>query len=413
MYFGESHESDLTPTPERGFYYKTLSNDNDFTGIAKKYFDIVVEKLHKLYEQNPSPNTKTLLGTGEDLINQTAMQLQNAIDKGLSKIDFVPDANYLAQLQEDVWIFSGAKTFHQLHNLSTLLNDSEGNLKPFYKFRDDVQKLHPKYNEQYLHSEYKHAVSSSQMAGKWKEYEAQSDRYNLQYRTAGDERVRQSHSDLNLVTLPMSDAFWNEFYPPNGWGCRCSAIEVKKGKYAESDSAKAIKDGKAATSLINKDGKNVLEMFRSNTAKDGVLFPNNHPYYKISNTDKKEVDKITLKHRNKQIREDLNTRLVKQNVSVERKELQKPVTFTMRGIKEALNQPHKHFSAKNNVVSVIDFYLKEAKYVKFAKDTKGRFKGFHYMELSLNQEKSFIVLREQFNGNIDFYTVVDFMKSKK
>ena len=62
------------------------------------------------------------------------------------------------------------------------------------------------------------------MAGKWEQTEQDGDRYNLQYRTQRDKKVRPEHAALDRVTLPMSDTFWQEYYPPNGWNCRCYVV---------------------------------------------------------------------------------------------------------------------------------------------------------------------------------------------
>ena len=53
------------------------------------------------------------------------------------------------------------------------------------------------------------------------------DRYYLQYRTAGDAKVRPTHAEMAGITLPASDPFWAEFYPPNGW-----AAAVPWSRYA-------------------------------------------------------------------------------------------------------------------------------------------------------------------------------------
>ncbi len=52
------------------------------------------------------------------------------------------------------------------------------------------------------------------------------DRYNLQYRTQRDDKVRPEHAALDRVTLPPSDPFWEEFYPPNGWNCFAAGTPV-------------------------------------------------------------------------------------------------------------------------------------------------------------------------------------------
>lgn len=50
--------------------------------------------------------------------------------------------------------------------------------------------------------------------------------WGYQYVTVGDDRVRPEHEVLDGVTLPKDDPFWQRFYPPNGWNCRCQAIPI-------------------------------------------------------------------------------------------------------------------------------------------------------------------------------------------
>jgi len=50
--------------------------------------------------------------------------------------------------------------------------------------------------------------------------------WGYKYVTAGDTRVRDSHIGLDGVTLAKTDSFWSTNYPPNGFACRCQAIEI-------------------------------------------------------------------------------------------------------------------------------------------------------------------------------------------
>ena len=50
--------------------------------------------------------------------------------------------------------------------------------------------------------------------------------WGYKYVTVGDDRVRPEHAEMEGVTLPKSDPFWQIWYPPNGWNCRCSAIPI-------------------------------------------------------------------------------------------------------------------------------------------------------------------------------------------
>lgn len=132
-----------------------------------------------------------------------------------------------------------------------------------------------------MEAEYRFAKTSATSAGRWAAIEADGDAFNLQYRTAGDDRVRDSHAALDMITLPPSDPFWSSFSFPNGWRCRCSYVQVRKSKYPLSDSAEAIRLAEEATTQIDKDGKNRLEIFRFNPGKDKVIFPPHHPYRKV------------------------------------------------------------------------------------------------------------------------------------
>ena len=104
----------------------------------------------------------------------------------------------------------------------------EGRKKTVRRFLNYVQTIDRTYNRNYLRTEYNFVSASSEMAGRWEDFERDGDEYWLQYRTTGDDRVRPEHAALNGVTLPPSDPFWNVYYPPNGWNCRCTVVQVSR-----------------------------------------------------------------------------------------------------------------------------------------------------------------------------------------
>jgi len=76
---------------------------------------------------------------------------------------------------------------------------------------------------------YRTQMSTAYSAAKW-----QHDKtpvideilWGYKYATVGDDRVRPSHVELDGVTLPKDNPFWQTGFPPNGWSCRCIAIEL-------------------------------------------------------------------------------------------------------------------------------------------------------------------------------------------
>lgn len=233
--------------------------------------------------------------TADDLSHPKVRQLvdayteayQGAISPSLAS-GVIPEV-MAKKLKEDVFIFSGFKTYQELKEAARLLRDDDGTVKPFHRFYNDITAIKEDYNKNYLKAEYIFAQASSEMAAKWKDFEADGDRYNLQYRTAHDGKVRPEHAVLHNVTLPASDPFWEEFFPPNGWRCRCTVVQVRKGKYPESDSATAIQQGREATRQAGKDGVNRAAIFRFNPGKRQVIFPPHHPYYQVSQLEQKKV----------------------------------------------------------------------------------------------------------------------------
>lgn len=176
------------------------------------------------------------------------------------------------RLKQSDYIFSGIKTFHELNEAFPSLLNPDGSRKPFEQFLNDVRKIDKTYNQHYLRAEYNLAQQSANMAAKWEQFLEDGDRYNLQYRTANDGRVRPEHAALNRVTLPITDSFWLTYYPPNGWNCRCTVVQVRKGKYPETNHDDAMQLGEEAT------GKDKRGIFHFNPGIEQKTFPDYNPY---------------------------------------------------------------------------------------------------------------------------------------
>ena len=224
------------------------------------------------------------------LIAETLKQLNTAISSGVPHE--VPEVVRYA-LENNAFIFSGFKAFHTLREVGLSLITDKGEIKPFETFRKDVEQVNNRYNHNYLYAEYNHAVGASLMAARWQQIEADGDRYDLQYRTAQDDRVREDHAILHGTTLPPSDPFWTQYLPPNGWNCRCTAVQVRKGKFPQSDPELSMLRGQNCTDAAKQ------QIFRFNPGKSLKLFPPKHPYYKAPEAAQKELFHIARREAQK------------------------------------------------------------------------------------------------------------------
>lgn len=237
----------------------TIPNDS---GLPRE-FDKMAETVYR----NPDKEATDLLADSEvrKFIDRQKLVFDNAVDTALKEVPL--DEVSVQRLKKSNYVFSGIKTFHELKETFPSLLDEDGNRKPFERFLNDVQKVHKTYNVQYLRTEYNFAHASALMAARWKKFEQDGDRYLLQYRTMYDKRVRRTHRMMHNITLPITSPFWDKYFPPNGWNCRCTVVQVRKGKYPVSDETEAMNLGSQATA-----GK-YQEMFMFNPGKRMTTFP--------------------------------------------------------------------------------------------------------------------------------------------
>lgn len=70
----------------------------------------------------------------------------------------------------------------------------------------------------------------SYMVGRYKQMMANAqNRPFWRYTAIMDRRTRPSHSALNGRVFRFDDPFWDHFYPPNGWRCRCNVVPLDAG----------------------------------------------------------------------------------------------------------------------------------------------------------------------------------------
>ena len=383
------------------------SGEMTLAGGAKrpdKDFDDALfdDAARKVYEDGGFDVSMLTEPQARALINETLRMIGTAVDSALPHE--VPETLRYA-LENNAFVFSGFKTFHTLREVGLSMITEKGDIKPFGEFLRDVQQINARYNHNYLYAEYNHALAASRMAAKWHDFEQDGDRYNLQYRTAGDDKVREEHAILDGTTLPPSDPFWDMFLPPNGWNCRCTAVQVRNNKYPASDPELAMKRGMNCTEGAKK------AIFRYNPGKSLQLFPPKHPYYKAPKEVKATTEKMLVKLRRAETLEYARENIVQEQCTVSG--IDTPVQFTVKGIKEAINQPHEHTLEKLEAIRRIRELLQKGELVKseFDKKDNPMVIRYHYVEISVAGKPSYAVIREMRDGRMVFYTITDKLKT--
>ena len=82
----------------------------------------------------------------------------------------------------------------------------------------------------------------------------------------------------------------------------------------------------------------------------------------------------------------------------------KNIEFTVKGIKEYLNQPHKHYFEKNQMIKNIKKVLKRSEYKGFTK-YNGRIS--HIFEIKIKDDASWLIANEYQGRGIIFYSISD------
>ena len=85
-------------------------------------------------------------------------------------------------------------------------------------------------------------------------------------------------------------------------------------------------------------------------------------------------------------------------------ELGNNINFTVTGIKEYLNQPHRYYFEKNQMIKNIQNVLRKSEYKGFS-NYMGRIS--HIFEIEIKGDKNWIIANEREDGKITFYSISD------
>jgi len=253
-----------------GFFTTLRGKKNPIDAFA----DQAQSEAHRIAKMIYDDNLPDGFVVDEDLVQLIADSLVKAIEEGYGTIgDYEFGSNRRAlgeKLIQNAYQFSAAKVQGFQHDMKALMLDGDGNPLSFSNFKKVVDSLNIQYNKNWMQTEWNTSTSSGIMADKWQKYADDADVMPyLEFITTGDDRVREEHAELNGVIRPVDDEFWDTYYPPLDWGCRCDVIQVTNPNAKPTD-----------VSEMNLPA--IDAQFANNSGKTGKVFNDENPTMKAA-----------------------------------------------------------------------------------------------------------------------------------
>jgi hypothetical protein len=373
----------------------------------------------------------TMSSIEQGIWREILTHINEATVNGLLDAKAVPTHNeaFLSALRHSNEVFAAFKVHALQQEVAAKLLTPDGHLKSFADFRRDVEGITSHQCGAWLQTEYDTAVIRAHNAADWQVYEANRDIMpNLRWLPTTSVEPEAGHRAywVARLNLPMDDSFWQHHHPGDHWNCKCSLEQNNDPVCRPAD----IPADPPQPGLDNNPGK------------DGHTFSDNHPYfpdkcslcfaYKKNKPkdflkaafrnarakdcyncpyidgclhameEKKKIDKIRVK----QLKTEAG--FLREQI-LRNKQFAHNVTISQKKIKEWLNQPHKFYREKNELLLDLPEVFDKAIYKGETIDPKVRpgVAKSHIFEIVLCGESSYIIVHEMEWNEFQIHSISD------
>lgn len=392
--------------------------------LANNKTDALVKRVYgKSLETMPEERKRLLLSNNEDAREAFVKRKEQGLGLSDKVWRYTDQFKSEIELGLDVGIRAGKSADELSRSLRGFLREPN---KLFRRVRDEHGQLQLSARAKAYHpgqgvyrSSYKNALRLA------------ATETNIAYRTADHERQQAldfvvgvevhlsgNHTLNGKPFKCMCDDLVGK-YPKDfkftGWhpNCRCYTTPIlKTPEEMAADTQRILRgeptDGRSVNAVgdVPEGFKTWLEENKSRIegAKSLPYFIKDNPKHIGSSDSHIKTQKAEIKKQRIDILDWAKKTLVGKEIA--RPEFAQPITFTVGGLKEAINQPHKNYTAKNDAIREIDKLIPRGEYIGSAGDTKGRPFTSHYLKIKIGGVDSFIVLREE-KGSLVFYSLVE------
>ena len=379
---------------------------NNTERVASTGIDIdkLIERaIREVYgDRFDKPEDKPLVN--KSLFESNFKPLEIAINRELNDVD---DSEFIRQFRTNTAVFSAFKAHQHTQKIVDLLIDEDGKLKPFYKFKKEALQISKKWKTNWLQTEYQMAVRQARLAANLKKWEKNLDLYpNLEYIETTASEPDQAHLKYArpvATVLPFHHEWWKTHMPPSRWGCQCSVRPTRKA-------VTAVPDGDYNDPAF---ANSVLDTAAFVDVTETAYYKNTEE--QLRNAIEKEAERLAKELLKEQRTETLKKVMRLKGKEVINKETGASIEFTVKGLKEAINNPFPNYTAKLEYIKQIDKALKKAEYIGEVDNTKTGSKPhilkYHYYKAMIDGQEAVIVVSQDKWGKQTFYSISEKRKT--
>ena len=389
--------------------------------------DIIAAALRNIYSRDFNPHTDI----EPNLFNAIAHTLGEAVSVGSgSAAPTLGDDPFTHALRHSTDVFSAFKVHRAQNDMAARLLDSNGNLKPFEQWKNEVLPIADHQCHNWLETEYNTAVLRARQAANWQQFQAEKDILpNLKWLPSTSPNPGADHRPFWNTILPVDHPFWNEHRPGDRWNCKCDltstdepATSVPSGSTAGNAPQPGLKDNPGKSQAVFSDDHpyfpsdckhcafyNPTLKARLATVITARVKDCYHCPYIDACIDRTEVEMI------RNSRDAVRDYFKEKTQTVSTTDGPKyEIGLTYQAVKCITGKPHKFTYLRNTLCYDLETIMKEAEYLGWSPDIKddsvrghGDAKYWHYYRITLAKEDSFVVVKERENGEMLFHAIQD------
>ena len=379
--------------------------------------DIIAAALRNIYRRD----FNTATDIEPNLFNAIAATLGQAVTTAAPSLG---DDPFTHALRHSTDVFSAFKVHRAQNDMADRLLDSNGNLKPFEQWRDEVLPIADHQCHNWLETEYNTAVLRARQAANWQQFEAEKDILpNLKWLPSTSPNPGADHRPFWNTILPIDHPFWDQHRPGDRWNCKCDLTSTDEPPTSVPASSAGGNDPQPG--------------LKDNPGKSQAVFSDDHPYFpsdckhcafynptlkarlatvitaRIKDCyhcpyidgciDRTAEMKRTMKERKKEARKAVQGKMLENPGFPEK------IMVSRSSVDEWTNQPFMYMAEKHQMLLDIERVLKEAEYLGTAESHKDkeRVVQVHIFKTHVLDINAYIIVREYDSKEYILHSISD------